>query len=45
MVRLIIQLSQNKLKTNSKHLTGYLDKAIRPFVLIMPQMSGCFNIF
>ena len=34
-----------KTKTNSKYLTGYLDKAIRPFVLIMPKMSGYFNIF
>ena len=25
-----------KTKTNSKYLIGYLDKAIRPLVLIMP---------
>ena len=29
-----------KTKTNSKYLIGYLDKAIRPLVLIMPKMSG-----
>ena len=28
-----------KTKTNSKYLIGYLDKAIRPLVLIMPKMS------
>ena len=27
-------------KTNSTYLIGYLDKAIRPLVLIMPKMSG-----
>ena len=29
-----------KAKTNSKYLIGYLDKAIRSLVLIMPKMSG-----
>ena len=29
-----------KIKTNFKYLIGYLDKAIRPLVLIMPKMSG-----
>ena len=29
-----------KTKTNSKYLIGYLDKAIRPLVLIMPKISG-----
>ena len=29
-----------KTKTSSKYLIGYLDKAIRPLVLIMPKMSG-----
>ena len=28
-----------KTKTNSKYLIGYLDKAIRPLVLIMSKMS------
>ena len=28
-----------KTKTNSEYLTGYLDKAIRPLVLIMPKVS------
>ena len=27
-----------KTKTNSKKLIGYLDKAIRPLVLIMPKI-------
>ena len=27
-------------KPNSKYLVGYLDKYIRPLVLIMPKMSG-----
>ena len=26
-------------KTNSKYLIGYLDKVIRPLVLILPKMS------
>ena len=34
-----------KAKTNSKYLTGYLDKAIGPLVLIMPKMSGYVKIF
>ena len=28
-------------KTNSKYCIGYLDKAVRPLVLIMPKVSGC----
>ena len=28
-----------KTETNSMYLTGYLDKSIRPLVLIMPKMS------
>ena len=28
-----------KTKTNSEYLIGYLDKAIRPLVLIMPKVS------
>ena len=28
-----------KIKTYSKYLTGYLDKAIKPLVLIIPKMS------
>ena len=34
-----------KTKTNSKYLIGYLDKTIRPFVLIMPKMSGYVKTF
>ena len=34
-----------KTKTNSKHLIEYLDKAIKPLVLIMPKMSGHVKTF
>ena len=34
-----------KTKTNSKYLIGYLDKAIRPLVLIIPKMSGYIKTF
>ena len=34
-----------KTKTNSMYLTGYLDKSIRPLVLIMPKMSGYSKTF
>ena len=34
-----------KAKTNSKYSIGYLDKDIRPFVLIMPKMSGYVKTF
>ena len=34
-----------KTKTNSKYLIRYLDKTIRPLVLIMPKMSGCVKTF
>ena len=34
-----------KTKTNSKYLIGYLDKDIRPLVLIMPKMSGYVKTF
>ena len=45
MLMLIIQLSQNQLKTNTKYLIGYLDKVMRPLVLIMPKMSGYVKAF
>ena len=32
-------------KTNSQYLIEYLDKTIRPFVLVMPKMSGCVKTF
>ena len=32
-------------KTNSKYLIGYLDKTIRPLVLITPKMSGYVKTF
>ena len=34
-----------KSKTNSKYLIEYLDKDIRPLVLIMPKMSGYLKTF
>ena len=34
-----------KTKNNSKYLFGYLDKVIRPLVLIMPKMSGYIKTF
>ena len=34
-----------KTKTNSKYLIGYLGKAIRPSVLIIPKMSGYVTTF
>ena len=27
-------------KSNSKHFVGYLDKDIKPLVLVIPQISG-----
>ena len=36
----IVILKLVKTKTNSRYFIGYLDKAIRPLVLIMPKMSG-----
>ena len=30
-----------KIKTNAKYLTEYLDKVIRPLVLVLPKMNGC----
>ena len=47
MLMLIIQLSQNQLKQKLilKYLIGYLDKGIRPSVLIMPTMSGYVKTF
>ena len=34
-----------KRKTNSQYLIGYLDKTIRPLVLIMPKISGYVKTF
>ena len=31
--------------TNSKYLIGYLDKVIKPLVLILPKMSGNAKTF
>ena len=32
-------------KTNSKYFIGYLDKVIRPLVLMIPKMSGYVKTF
>ena len=32
-------------KTNSKYLLGYLDKVIRPLVLLLHKMSGYAKTF
>ena len=48
MLMLIIYLFQNQLKqkTNSKYLIGIkFDKAVRPLVLIMPEMRGYVKTF
>ena len=46
MVMLNIVISKLiETETNSKYLIGYLDKAIRPLVLIMPKMSGYVKTF
>ena len=42
MLMLIKQLSQNQL---NQKLIGYLDKAIRPLVLIMPKIYGYLKAF
>ena len=34
-----------KTKTNPKYCIGYLDKVIRPLVLIMPKMSQYVKTF
>ena len=34
-----------KTKTNCKFMIGYLDKAVRPLVLILPKMSGYVKTF
>ena len=34
-----------KTKANSKYFIEYLDKAIRPLILIMPKMSGYVKTF
>ena len=34
-----------KIKTNSKYLIGYLDKVIRPLVLLLLKMSGFVKTF
>ena len=32
-------------KTNSKYFIHYLDKVMRPLVLILPKKSGCIKTF
>ena len=36
----IVILKLVKTKSNSKYFVGYLDKDIKPLVLVMPQISG-----
>ena len=46
MLILIIVISKLvKTKNNSKYLIGYLDKAKRPLILIIPNMSGYVKTF
>ena len=33
------------MKTHSKYLTGFLDKAIKPLIFIMPKMSEYVKTF
>ena len=40
----IIILKLVETKNDSKYLTEYLDKVIRPLVLILPKMSGYVKI-
>ena len=40
-----IGISKIVKKNNSKYLIGYLDKTIRPLVLIMPKISGYVETF
>ena len=43
----IISLSQKLIetKTSSKYLIGYLDKTMRPLILILPKMIGYVKTF
>ena len=34
-----------EIRTNSKYLIGYLDKVVRPSILIMPKMKGYVKKF
>ena len=45
MLMLMICLCQKiiKIKSNSKYLIGYLNKAIRPLVLILPKRNKCIK--
>ena len=46
LILIIIVISKLvKTRTNSKYLIGYLDKAIKPLVLIMLKMSGYGKVF
>ena len=47
MLILLIQLTKKlvKTKTNSKYCIGYLDKAIRPLVLIRLKINEYFKAF
>ena len=41
----IVILKLVKTKSNSKYLTGYIDRDIRPLILIMPKISGYVKTF
>ena len=41
----IVILKLLNTKTNSKYLIGYLDKAVRPLVSILPKMEGYVKTF
>ena len=41
----IVILNLVNATTNSKYLTGYLNKDMRPLILIMPEMSRYVNTF
>ena len=41
----IVILKLVKTKSNSKYLTGYIDRDIRPLILIMPKIGGYVKTF
>ena len=45
MLIMLIISNSIETKNNSKYLIGYLDKIIRPLVLILPKMSGYVKTF
>ena len=41
----IVVIKLVKTKSNSNYLTGYIDRDIRPLILIMPKISGYVKTF